>query len=133
MIGAVLSLMIVAANVQTVAETWQETTGLRIQRIQKVTGEKEWPFYAEAGRLFCIPMLGRPYVYFLPDGKYDHRRLFLLDTDMFQMTLVNFGMTDVMLPASQPAEIVKRIAPFVAMGHMLCKQKSGSNLPSGEL
>lgn len=104
-----------------------------MQHIVRQAGEKDWPFIADGGRLICNETLGKKRVYFMPDGRKEFRYFILLDTNMFQMTVVNFGKNDVLVPMAKASEIVERIRPFVEQGKMLCKHNEGPVVPGSEL
>ncbi|WP_080761227.1 hypothetical protein [Rhizobium rhizogenes] len=105
----------------------------RMQVIHRAKDEAEWPFVAEGGTLLCAKVLNKPGVFFVPEQKPEATRAFVLDTDLFAMSLVNLGMTDVLKPYGSLEELVVRITPFVTMGRQLCAQPSGTSLSGSEL
>ena len=108
---------------------------VHFQVIAKVDGEKDWPFVAERGRLVCVSMTPGPAVMFVPDGEGDDERPLILDVNPYGMLINNMGRTKPgLLPyGGKLEELIRRVAPFVAMGHMLCKQKDGPAVPGSEL
>ncbi|QND50306.1 hypothetical protein HB780_21935 [Rhizobium lusitanum] len=105
----------------------------RMQVIHKAKDEAEWPFVAESGTLICAKVLNKPAVYFVPEQKPEATRAFVLDIDLFGMSLVNMGMTNVLKPYGSLEALLKRITPFVTMGRQLCEQPPGTNIPGSEL
>ncbi|MFK0161888.1 hypothetical protein [Rhizobium sp. NPDC090279] len=105
----------------------------RMQVIHKAKDEVDWPFVAESGVLACAKVLNKPAVYFVPDQKPEATRAFVLDTDLFGMSLVNIGMTNVLKPYGSLEALLKRITPFVTMGRRLCAQPPGTSLSGSEL
>ena len=132
--GAALSLMMLASvGVEQTGYFLPEKGDFRLQKIQKVEGEQDWPFVANDGTLLCATIMGQPKVYFVPSAPFHHNRALILDVNAFAMILSNIGMNDALAPYKTPEELIRRIAPFVAMGNLLCKQKNGPNVPGGEL
>lgn len=105
----------------------------RMQVIHKAKDEAEWPFVAESGTLICAKVLNQPAVYFVPEQKPEATRAFVLDIDLFGMSLVNMGMTNVLKPYGSLEALLKRITPFVTMGRQLCAQPPGTNISGSEL
>jgi len=106
----------------------------RFQSIERQIGEKDWPFLAKKGRLGCFMSLWEKTVFFIPDGRDDLNRAFLLDVNLLSMAIQNMGMKDVLAPYKTPEELIARIAPFVAQGRMLCDQKDSPVIvPGAEL
>jgi hypothetical protein len=132
MIGALLAVAIAG---QPVPAGWFEPgmEDVHFQTIKKSEGEKDWPFVASSGKLLCVSMVPGPVVAFIADGSAEKDRPLLLDANPYNMMIQNWGLKNVLLPYDKPEELIKRIAPFVAMGHMLCKQKNGPGVPGGEL
>jgi hypothetical protein len=127
--------MLVAVGLTLQPAGWLEPgiDEFRVQPIQKIEAEGGWPFVATSGKLVCVPFWDDKLVYFVPDGREDLDRGFALNANIFAMWGSNIGLTDVLLPYKTPEELITRIAPFVAMGHMLCKQNKGPMIPGGEL
>lgn len=110
--------------------------GFRFQKIQKMAGEKEWPFTASKGTMVCIMMGVQPTVYFIPDeeeGGEDLSRAFLISENVMMMSMVNMGMTGILLPYDNFEQLIMRISPYVETGRKLCKQPVGTLLPETEL
>jgi hypothetical protein len=106
----------------------------RFQPIERQKGERDWPFVAEKGQLGCFLTLGEKTVVFIPEGRDDLNRAFLLDVNLLSMAIQNIGMQDVLAPYKTPEELIARIAPFVAQGRMLCDQKDSPVIvPGAEL
>ncbi|MGY5778897.1 hypothetical protein [Rhizobium sp. LEGMi135b] len=106
---------------------------VRMQVIHRAKDEAEWPFAAESGVLACVKVLNDPVVYFVPEQKPEATRAFAIDTDLFGMSLVNMGMTNVLKPYGSLETLLKRITPFVTMGRRLCAQPPGTSLTGSEL
>jgi hypothetical protein len=105
----------------------------RFQKITRQAGEKDWPFVKDSGQLGCVWTIGEKTVFFIPDGVEDMNRAYLLDVNVMNMAIQNIGMDGVLAPYASPEELIARIAPFVAQGHMLCKQNDGPVVPGAEL
>ena len=105
----------------------------RMQVIHKAQNETEWPFVADSGTLLCAKVLKQPSVFFVPEQKPAATRAFVLDTDLFGMSMANLGMTDVLKPYGSLEALLKRITPFVIMGRQLCAQPPGTSLSGSEL
>lgn len=131
MIGALVALGL-AFQSQPAGWLEPESKDFRVQAIKKADGEKDWPFVATSGKLVCVPHWDDKLVMFVPDSGPDLDRGFLLHMNLFAMWSNNIGLKGVLLPYKTPEELIKRIAPFVAMGQMLCKQDKGP-VPGGEL
>ncbi|HEV7249094.1 MAG TPA: hypothetical protein VGN93_19150 [Shinella sp.] len=130
--GALLAGFLVTAGVLPVGDVIPEAGDFRFQKVRQAAGEKEWPFVAESGMLGCAKVLGGRAVYFVPD-EADLSRAFNLDVNLFAMSMVNFGMTDILAPYENPEQLLKRIAPFVTMGQRLCDQEPGAFVTEPEL
>jgi hypothetical protein len=130
----IATLLAAALSVQPelVRATVPRGNGARVQAIAKGQGDKDWPFVADGGKLVCVPALPQPVVFFMPDGD-GISRPFLLDVNPYWMLLYDMGLKNVLLPYDKPEELIRRIAPFVAMGHTLCEQKKSPTVPGGEL
>lgn len=133
MVPHLLAALVMSAGVEPTSALLPDSNDVRIQKIARMPGEKDWPFVAQSGRIYCLRMWGSEKVYFIPDGEFKHHRAFHLTTNMTQMTLVNYGMNDVLVPMKRASEVVERIRPFVEQGHMLCKYNEGPVVPGSEL
>ena len=111
----------------------------RSQWIEKKPGETNWPFKASAGCLTCAWLMGAPAVYFVPDTP-EYRDdaavdfpVLIISVDPFEILLSNAGQSDQFVPIATIEEKIKRLAPFVAMGHALCNQPRGDQIGPAEL
>ena len=130
--GPLLAGLLMTAGVMPAGEIFPEAGDVRLQKIQRAAGEKEWPFVAESGMLSCVKVLGDRVVYFIPDGT-ETDRPFNLDVDLFAMSMVNLGMTNILAPYDDTKQLVFRLAPFVTMGQRLCDQDPGTFVTGPEL
>jgi hypothetical protein len=130
--GALLAGFLMTATVVPTGEMIPGPGDFRFQKIQKAAHEKEWPFVAHSGMLSCIKMFGQRAVYFTPD-ETDVVRAFNLDVDIFSMSMVNLGMTNILAPYDDTKQLIYRIAPFVTMGQRLCDQDPGTFVTGPEL
>ncbi|KJF74972.1 hypothetical protein [Agrobacterium arsenijevicii] len=136
MLAAVLlsANMGVAAAVVPAGNLIPEVGDFRSQKIQKMQGERDWPFVAEKGVLLCAPSLAKKMVYFVgvkDDGEHDYP--FAIDTDMMAVAIANMGRASALKPFDNFEQLLKRLSPFVAMGKRLCDQPAGSILPDSSL
>ena len=130
MIGVVLAASVMLQPVGTFVP---DASDVRMQKIARVEGESGWPFVADRGTLACVRAFPKSVVLFVPDGSQEDERGVLLDANPYAMMINNWGMKNVLLPYKTPEELIKRIAPFVAQGLMLCKQEDGPVVPGAEL
>lgn len=130
--GALVAGFLMAAGVMPVGNVFPEAGDFRFQKIRKAASEANWPFIAESGLLGCTKILGARSVYFVPD-ETDMNRAFLLDVDIFAMSMVNFGVTDILAPYDDTEQLIHRIAPFFTMGQRLCDQDPGTLVTEPEL
>ncbi|MCT7667032.1 hypothetical protein [Shinella kummerowiae] len=130
--GALVAGLLMTAGVVPAGEMIPGPGDFRFQTIHKAAGEKEWPFVAESGMLSCIKMFGQRAVYFMPE-ETDSARAFNLDVDIFSMSMVNLGMTNILAPYDDTTQLIHRIAPFVTMGQRLCDQDPGTFVTGPEL
>ena len=132
--GAVLAAAMLMQPVQA-GWLFPEAKDVRIQPIQRQAGEVNWPFVADKGRLACVESVGEKMVFFIPGGIEEKvGKILYLDANLMVMAIQNIGVKDVLAPYETPEELITRIAPFVAQGHMLCKQKNSPILvPGSEL
>ena len=133
MFGLAVGAVLAVHWVQPVNELFPTPGDFRFQPIRKTEGEKDWPFVREEGRLACVMSLGKPIVYFFPPYDGTKQRPFVLSVNLVEMGLTNFGMSGVLTPYDSYEELITRIAPFIAMGQMLCKYKDGPVVPGSEL
>jgi hypothetical protein len=133
MIGLGAGLMMSMQALQPVSDIFPAPENFCVQTIRRVEGEKDWPFVTSEGRLACVYSIGQPLVYFFALRDGNHLAPVVLDVNPLSLVIQSVGRKDVFLKAATPEELVTRIAPFVAMGHMLCKQKSGPVVPGNEL
>jgi hypothetical protein len=130
--SALLAGFLMTATIVPAGEMIPGPGDFRFQKIQKAAHEKEWPFVAQSGMLSCIKMLGQRAVYFTPD-ETDSIRAFNIDVDIFSMSMVNLGMTNILAPYDDTTQLIHRIAPFVTMGQRLCDQDPGTFVTGPEL
>jgi hypothetical protein len=130
--GALLAGLLMTAGVTPAGDIIPTPGDFRFQKIQKAAGEMEWPFVAKSGMLSCTKVFGQRAVYFVPD-ETDSGRAFNLDVDVFSMSMVNFGMTNILAPYDDAKQLIYRIAPFVTMGQRLCDQDPGTFVTGPEL
>jgi hypothetical protein len=130
--GALVAGLLMAVGFQPASDVFPEPDDFRFQTIRKATGEKNWPFIAESGMLGCAKVLGEPTVYFVPD-EADLARAFLIDINLFAMSITNLGVPDVLAPYGDSAELLYRLVPFVTMGQRLCDQDPGTLVTGPEL
>lgn len=131
MAGASIPFGAMAAT--EVSDLFPDVKDVRTQEIHKAKTEADWPFIAENGILACVKVLNKPAVYFVPEKTPPATRAFALDTDLFGMSMINLGMTDVLKPYGSLEELVVRITPFITMGRQLCAQPPGTNISGSEL
>jgi hypothetical protein len=110
-----------------------DASDVRVQAIAKANGESGWPFVAKSGRLVCVRMYPKSVVSFIPDEGPATREGVILDVNPYAMMMNNWATYKPLLPVASPEEMVKRIAPFVAQGLMLCEHKDGPVVPGAEL
>lgn len=133
MIGALLAAGLMAQPAVPVSDFFPRTEDVRLQKIHRVEGEKDWPFVADDGELACVMSMGRPVVMFIPATSHGGHRPYVLDFNVFNMVMFNIGMTDVLRHVDKPEDIIPRIARFVIQGQMLCKYNDGQVVPGSEL
>jgi hypothetical protein len=113
---------------------------VRLQTVTRNGGEKDWPFSVEAGQLACVWSIGQRQVFFLEgrpasldaDTEFSPRMV-ILSIDPFQLTFGNMASRSLFAPMADVADLVRRVAPFIAIGERLCDQPPGANVRSGEL
>ncbi len=130
--GALVAGLLMTAGVLPAGGIIPEIGDFRFQQIRKAAGEQDWPFVAKSGMLACAKALGGRVVYFVPD-ETDLSRAFNIDVNLFAMSVVNLGMTDILAPYDNTEQLVQRIAPFVTMGQRLCDQEPGTFVTDPEL
>ena len=116
-----------------------ESTDFRTQWIEKGPGEQNWPFTEKSGCLMCAWLLGEPAVYFVPDTpeflaeNSTDFPILILAVHPLEILLSNAGHNNQFVPMATIEEKIKRLAPFVAMGHALCNQPRGGQIGPAEL
>jgi hypothetical protein len=133
MIGWTVGLALAMQTLQPVNTASSLVGDFKFYTIRKAEGEKDWPFVDNEGRLACVTSLGQTLVYFFPTSAGKQKGEVVLDVNPISVVTQYIGRKDVFLPAKSPEELIKRIAPFVAMGQMLCKQNKGPVVPGSEL
>ncbi|AOF88733.1 hypothetical protein [Sinorhizobium sp. RAC02] len=129
--GVLVAGLLMTAGVVPVSSIIPEPDDFRFQTIHKAAGEQNWPFIAESGMLGCAKMLGERLVYFIPGE--DVERAYHIDINLFAMSMANIGITDVLAPYDNTAQLLHRIVPFVTMGQRLCDQEPGTHVTEPEL
>lgn len=129
--GALVAGLLMTAGVMPVGSIIPEPDDFRFQSIRKAAGEQNWPFVAESGMLGCTKMLGERVVYFIPGE--DTERAYNIDINLFAMSVANVGITDVLAPYEDSAQLLYRLVPFVTMGQRLCDQEPGTLVTEPEL
>jgi hypothetical protein len=129
--GALLAGLLMTAGVVPAGSIMPEPDDFRFQTISKTAGEKNWPFVAESGMLGCAEMLGERVVYFIPGD--DMGRAYHIDINLLAMSVANIGITDVLAPYDDSAQLLYRLVPFVTMGQRLCDQEPGTLVTEPEL
>jgi hypothetical protein len=76
-------------------------------------------------------MLGERVVYFIPGDNME--RAYNIDINLFAMSVANVGITDVLAPYEDSAQLLYRLVPFVTMGQRLCDQEPGTLVTEPEL
>ena len=116
-----------------------ESTDFRTQWIARGPGEQNWPFTEKSGCLMCAWLLGEPAVYFVPDTpeflaeNSEDFPILILAVHPLEILLSNAGHNNQFVPMATIEEKIKRLAPFVAMGHALCNQPRGGQIGPAEL
>jgi hypothetical protein len=130
MIGTLLAAGLM---IQPASGIFPDASDVRIQTIAKADGETGWPFVAKSGKLICVRMFPKSAVAFIPDEGPGTKDGVILDVNPYAMMMNNWAAKKPLLPYDTPEELIKRIAPFVAQGLMLCKQDNGPVVPGAEL
>ncbi|MCJ8150491.1 hypothetical protein [Shinella sedimenti] len=123
--------LLMTAGVMPVGSIIPEPDDLRLQSIRKAAGEQNWPFVAERGMLGCVEMLGERVVYFIPGDEME--RAYNIDINLLAMSVANLGITNVLAPYEDSAQLLYRLVPFVSMGQRLCDQEPGTFVTEPEL
>jgi len=117
-----------------------DASEVRLQAISRTGNEDEWPFSVPSGILACVWSGGRRVVSFIeqsedPDDEHDAPpgRHVIVSANPFELTFLNISSRDLFLPADTVEALIKRVAPFEALGQRLCDQPQGSNIGPGEL
>jgi hypothetical protein len=117
-----------------------DASEVRLQTISRSDNEAEWPFSVASGLLACVWSGGRRVVSFIeqpedPDDEHDAApgRHVIVSANPFELTFLNISSRDLFLPADTVETLVKRVAPFEALGRRLCDQPQGTTIGPGEL
>jgi hypothetical protein len=129
--GALVAGLLMTAGVTPAGSIVPEPDDFRLQAIRKAAGEQNWPFVAESGMLGCAEMLGERVVYFIPGDEME--RAYNIDINLFAMSVANIGITNVLAPYEDSAQLLYRLVPFVTMGQRLCDQEPGTLVTEPEL
>ncbi|NGN44329.1 hypothetical protein G6N74_24975 [Mesorhizobium sp. CGMCC 1.15528] len=111
---------------------------VRLQKLSRADNEQEWPFTVSSGYLACVWSAGKRMVMFLEEPAKDEaeparmRKVFV-SVNPFELTLGNMADRDLIVPMDSVEALVKRMAPFAALGERLCDQPQGSKIRQGEL
>lgn len=117
-----------------------DVSEVRLQTISRSGNEAEWPFSVASGLLACVWSGGRMVVSFIetpddPDDEHDAPpgRHVVVSANPFELTFLNISSRDLFLPADTVETLIKRVAPFEALGQRLCDQPQGTIVGPGEL
>ncbi len=117
-----------------------EASEVRLQTISRSDNEAEWPFSVASGLLACVWSGGRKVVSFIetPDDSDDEHeatpgRHVIVSANPFELTFLNISSRDLFLPADTVETLIRRVAPFEALGQRLCDQPQGTIVGPGEL
>ena len=115
-----------------------QASEVRLQEINRVAHEDDWPFSVPSGFLACVWSGGRKTVSFVEKREHDGDdtpalRTVIISTDPFQVTLLNMANRDLFQPMDSVETLIKRVAPFEALGQRLCDQPHGARIGDGEL
>ena len=117
-----------------------EAGEVRLQAISRAGNEAQWPFSVASGLLACVWSGGRRIVSFIeqpeaPDDEHDAPpgRHVIVSANPFELTFLNISSRDLFLPADNLEALIKRVAPFEALGQRLCDQPQGTTIGPGEL
>ena len=113
---------------------------VRVQKIVRAGNERDWPFSIESGNLACIWSAGRKQVFFVemrPEdinaGKEFMPRYVIVSANPFDLTFGNMADRTLFAPMTDVAELVRRAAPYAALGERLCDLPPGTIVRPGEL
>lgn len=118
---------------------WQENS----IEIAKASTEHEWPFSVDRGELKCVIFGGQRLVLFIePDTNdpdwfaqgvaYDIPRSVIVSTNPLEI-FASLEDVDLFLPFdSDLAVLIRRLAPFAAMGQALCDALQASGAANGD-
>ncbi|MCA0317009.1 MAG: hypothetical protein LCH88_02965 [Proteobacteria bacterium] len=117
-----------------------DVSEVRLQTISRSDNETEWPFSVASGLLACVWSGGRKVVSFIetPDAPDDEHeappgRHVVVSANPFELTFLNISSRDLFLPADTVETLIRRVAPFEALGQRLCDQPQGTIVGPGEL
>lgn len=117
-----------------------DVSEVRLQTISRGDNEVEWPFSVASGMLACVWSGGRRVVSFIetpdaPDDEHDapSGRHVIVSANPFELTFLNISSRDLFLPADTVEALIRRVAPFEALGQRLCDQPQGTIVGPGEL
>jgi len=145
MIGAVAFPILLFVGSPTAAPSklpdWldgPDVEDFRTQPIKRQSGETGWPFAHDQGMLFCAISYGRRVGGFQPtdpDGRTPDNVTtgIILSYDPLQMVAIYSALSDLFQPIRDPADLIRRTAPYTASALRLCDQPKGATVPAGEL
>ncbi len=117
-----------------------DVSEVRLQTISRSDNETEWPFSVASGLLACVWSGGRKVVSFIettddPDDEHEAPpgRHVVVSANPFELTFLNISSRDLFLPADTVETLIRRVAPFEALGQRLCDQPQGTIVGPGEL
>lgn len=117
-----------------------DVSEVRFQKISRSGNEDGWPFSVTSGLLACVWSGGRKVVSFVeevdaPDDDHEAPpgRHVIVSANPFELTFLNIANRDLFLPVDKVETLIKRVAPFSALGERLCDQPQGTQIGPGEL
>lgn len=113
---------------------------IRLQKISRSGNEVEWPFSIDTGTIACVWSAGKKVVTFLeeveaPDDEHEAPpgRYVIVSVNPFDLVFLNIANRDLFVPADTVETLIKRVAPFAALGERLCDQPRGTTIGPAEL
>jgi hypothetical protein len=125
-----------------------EDTDFRFQDIDRRPNEEKWPFAEDSGTLSCAWVLGDRMVTYFPRSNVDCQcddpenpeagesaslPYLSLSTDPIDLIVLNMAHRKQFAQTVPIEELIKRVAPYYAIGLKLCEQPQGTYLRRSEL